>query len=311
MWFKNLQIYRVLPEWPITADNLAAQLSRKQFHPCGSQDMESRGWVSPCDGGDLVHAVGDNWLICLQTEAKILPPAVINKEADARAAVIAEQQGFKLGRKQMKELREQVMDEFLPRAFTRIRKTYAWLNVQAGWLVIDAASQNKAEDVLEQLRHALDTLPLTLLRTERSPMSAMADWLAASEAPAGFTIDQDCTVRSIAEDRKEVSYRRGINDEQIREHLEAGCLPIKLAMTFDDRVSFVLTERMELKRIDLLDVVRDSVRADEHEDAQALFDAEFALMAGELLRLLYATVAALGGELVREADLVDEARKAA
>ena len=82
-------------------------------------------------------------------------------------------------------------------------------------------------------------------------------------------------------------------------------------MTFDDRVSFVLTERMELKRIDLLDVVRDSVRADEHEDAQALFDAEFALMAGELLRLLYATVAALGGELVREADLVDEARKAA
>ena len=82
-------------------------------------------------------------------------------------------------------------------------------------------------------------------------------------------------------------------------------------MTFDDRASFVLTERMELKRIDLLDVVRDSVRADEHEDAQALFDAEFALMAGELLRLLDAMVEALGGELQREPDLVDEARKAA
>ena len=311
MYFKNLQIYRLSTEWPITAEALHEQLARKPFRPCGSQDMESRGWVSPCDGGDLVHVVGDDWLICLQTEAKILPPAVINKEADARAAVIAEQQGFKLGRKQMKDLREQVMDEFLPRAFTRVRKTYAWLNVQAGWLVVDAPSQNKVEDVLEHLRHSLDAFPVSLLRTERSPMSAMADWLAASEAPAGFAIDQDCTVRSIAEDRKEVSYRRGINDEQIREHLEAGCLPIKLAMTFDDRVSFVLTERMELKRIDLLDVVRDSVRADEHEDAQALFDAEFALMAGELLRLLYATVAALGGELVREADLVDEARKAA
>lgn len=311
MYFKNLQPYRLSTEWPITAESLHEQLAKRPFHPCGSQDFESRGWVAPCDDGDLVHAIGDNWLICLQTEAKILPPAVINKEADARAAVIAEQQGFKLGRKQMKELREQVMNEFLPRAFTRIRKTYAWLNVQAGWLVIDAASQNKAEDVLEQLRHALDTFPVALLRTERSPMSAMADWLAASEAPAGFTIDQDCTVRSIAEDRKEVSYRRGINDEQIREHLEAGCLPIKLAMTFDDRVSFVLTERMEFKHIDLLDVVRDSITDDDREDAQALFDAEFALMAGELLRLLDATVAALGGELVREADLVDEARKAA
>ena len=311
MYFKNLQIYRILPDWRITADDLEQQLARRPFTPPGAQDFESRGWVSPADDGALVRTVGDDWLICLQSEAKILPPAVINKEADARAAVIAEQQGFKLGRKQMKELREQVMNEFLPRAFTRVRKTYAWLNVQAGWLVIDAASQSKAEDMLEQLRHALDTFPVALLRTERSPMSAMADWLAASEAPAGFTIDQDCTVRSIAEDRKEVSYRRGINDEQIREHLEAGCLPIKLAMTFDDRVSFVLTERMEFKRIDLLDVVRDSVSADEHEDAQALFDAEFALMAGELLRLLDAMVEALGGELQREPDLVDEARKAA
>lgn len=311
MYFKNAQTYRLSTEWPITTQALTEQMEKRAFQPCGSQEIESYGWVSPCESGELVHAIGDNWLICLQFEQRLLPAAVINQEADKRAAVVFEEQGFKLGRKQMKELREQVMDEFLPRAFTRIRKTYAWLNVQAGWLVIDAASQNKAEDVLKQLRHALDTFPVALLRTERSPMSAMADWLAASEAPAGFAIDQDCTVRSIAEDRKEVSYRRGINDEQIREHLEAGCLPIKLAMTFDDRVSFVLTERMEFKRIDLLDVVRDSVRADEHEDAQALFDAEFALMAGELLRLLYATVAALGGELVREADLVDEARKAA
>ena len=311
MYFKNLQIYRILPDWRITADDLEQQLARRPFTPPGAQDFESRGWVSPADDGALVRTVGDDWMVCLQSDEKILPAAVVKQIADERADEIEEQQGYRLGRKAMKELREQVTQELLPRAFARRRKAYAWLNIPAGWLVVDAPSQSKAEDVLEQLRHALDTFPVALLRTERSPMSAMADWLAASEAPAGFTIDQDCTVRSIAEDRKEVSYRRGINDEQIREHLEAGCLPIKLAMTFDDRVSFVLTERMELKRIDLLDVVRDSVRADEHEDAQALFDAEFALMAGELLRLLDATVAALGGELVREADLVDEARKAA
>ena len=311
MWFKNLQVYRLPANWDMSVERLEEQLAKKPFHPCGSQDMESRGWLSPLGNEGLVHAVGGQFLICLGFEHRLLPSAVVKQEADERAEELAEQQGYKLGRKQMKELREQITTELLPRAFTRIRRTFAWINVQAGWLAVDAASQNKAEDVLEQLRHVLDTFPVALLRTERSPMSAMADWLAASEAPAGFTIDQDCTVRSIAEDRKEVSYRRGINDEQIREHLEAGCLPIKLAMTFDDRISFVLTERMELKRIDLLDVVRDSVRADEHEDAQALFDAEFALMAGELLRLLDAMVTALGGELVREADLADEARKAA
>ena len=312
MYFKNLQPYRLSPECPITAESLHEQLARKPFHSCGSQDFESRGWVAPCDSGALVHAIGHNWMVCMQTETKILPPAVINKEADARAAVIAEQQGFKLGRKQMKELREQVMDEFLPRAFTRIRKTYAWLNVRAGWLVVDAPSQNKAEDVLEQLRHTLDQFPVGLLRTERSPMSAMAGWLSANEAPDGFTIEQDFMLESIAEDGAKASFARCDPDAaHIAEHLEAGRLPTRLALTFDDRVSFVLTQRLELKRVEYLDVVRESITDDDREDAQALFDAEFALVAGELLRLLDATVEVLGGELQRKPDLVDQAKEAA
>jgi len=310
MFFKNLQIYRISPEWPITLDALHEQLSKRTFRHCGAQDMESRGWTDPVDGNGPVHAVGYDWLICMQTETKILPPAVVQQEADKRAKEIEEQQGFRLGRKAMKELREQIISELLPRAFSRVRKTYAWINVAAGWLVIDAASQSRAEDVLELLLHTLDTFPVTLLRTARSPMSSMADWLAG-EAPQGFTIDQDCTVRSIAEDRKEVAYRHGINDEQIIEHLEAGCLPTKLAMTYDDRLSFVLTERGELKRLKFLDVIREQVKADEHEDAQALFDAEFALMTGELLRLLPAIVAAMGGELARTPDLIDNAKEQA
>lgn len=311
MYFKNLHPYRLSTEWPITAESLHEQLATKPFRPCGSQDFESRGWVAPCQDGDLVHEAGLDWLVCMQTETKILPPAVINKEADARAAVIAEQQGFKLGRKAMKELREQVTTELLPRAFTRIRKTFAWLNVQAGWLVVDAASGRKAEDVLELLRHSLDTFPLTLLRTERSPMSAMADWLAG-EAPEGFTIDQDFALQSIAEDRARATFKgHDLEAAHVAEHLEAGHLPIKLAMTFDDRLSFVLTDRGALKRIDFLDVTRDQVAADEHEDAQALFDAEFALMTGELLRLLPAIVAAMGGELARTSDLIDNAKEQA
>ena len=311
MYFKNAQTYRLSPEWPITAETLHEQLAKKPFHQCGAQDFESRGWVAPCDGGELVHAIGDNWLVCMQTEAKILPPAVINKEADKRAAEIEEQQGFKLGRKAMKELREQITTELLPRAFTRIRMTPAWINIAAGWLVVNASSQKRAEDVLELLRHTLDTFPLALLRTERSPMSAMADWLAGG-APDGFTLNQDFALQSISEDRARATFKgHDLEAAHVTEHLEAGHLPIKLAMTFDDRISFVLTDRGALKGIDFLDVIRDRVAADEHEDAQALFDAEFALMTGELLRLLPAIVAAMGGELARTPDLIDNAKEQA
>ena len=309
MYFKNAQTYRLSPEWPITAESLREQLAKRAFRHCGPQDMESRGWIDPVDGNGPVHAVGDNWMVCMQTEQRLLPSAVVKDEAAKRAKEIEEQQGFKVGHKQMKELREQITQELLPRAFTRSRKTFAWINVQAGWLVIDAASQNKAEDVLELLRHSLDTFPVSLLRTERSPTSSMADWLAG-EAPGLFTINQDFALQSISEDKARATYKgHDLEAAHVAEHLEAGRLPIKLAMTYDDRLSFTLTDRGEIKRLDFLDVIRDQAKPDDHDDAKALFDAEFALMAGEVLRMLNALVDAMGGELVREAGETVGAQK--
>ncbi len=301
MWFRNLQLYRLPSPWNIDAEALQQQLSRRAFQPCGSQDQESRGWVSPCGDDRLVHRVGDQWLIALGFEQRLLPASVVKQEAEERAELIAADQGYKPGRKQMKELREQILQEFLPRAFTRRRKVYAWIDPVGGWLGIDAPSQTRAEDVLGALRDSLDALPLALLRTERSPASAMADWLAGGEAPAGFSIDLDCELRSITESKAVVRYVNHVLDgEEIRGHLAAGKMPTRLALTFDDRISFVLTEKLEIKRLGFLDVVKEKVEDSGAEDAQAMFDASFALMTGELARLLPELMDALGGELEAE-----------
>ncbi len=302
MWFRNLQIYRLPAGWEMTAEVLEEQLARKRFQPCGSQDQETRGWISPLGDDFLVHRVGGQWLITLGYEQRLLPSSVVRQEADDRAEELAARQGYKPGRKQMKELREQVMQEFLPRAFTRRKKVFAWIDPVNGWLGIDAPSQARAEDVLEALRQALDSLPLSLLRTERSPSGAMADWLAGGEAPAGFSIDQDCELKSVTEDKAAVRYvRHALEGDEVRGHLEAGKMPTRLALTFDDRLSFVLTEKLEIKRLDFLDVVKEEVDQAGAEDARAIFDASFALMTGELAQLLPALVEALGGELKADA----------
>ena len=131
----------------------------------------------------LVHTVNRQLLLQLGTEKKLLPSTVINQVTKARAAELEEQQGFKPGRKQMKELKEQVTDELLPRAFSIRRSTFVWIDPVNGWLVVDAASPAKADEVFKLLLKSLEPLPFASLRTERSPQSAMTEWLAADEAP--------------------------------------------------------------------------------------------------------------------------------
>lgn len=294
MIFKNLQIYRLPAPWPLQIEALEEQLARRRFQPCGSQDMESRGWISPATDERLVHAVGGQWLISLGVEHKLLPSSVVKQVADEKAEEIEAAQGYKPGKKQMKELRERVTQELLPRAFSRRRRMFAWIDPTNGWLVVDAPSAARAEDMLEVLRQTLDSFPLTLLRTERSAGSTMADWLATGEAPAGFTIDQDCELRSVAEDKAAVRYmRHDLEGDGVKAHLGEGKRPTRLALTFDDRVSFVLSDKAEIKRLAFLDVFHEQMPEEESE--QGRFDVLFSLMTGELLRLIDALIDALGG----------------
>ncbi|MDQ7988716.1 MAG: recombination-associated protein RdgC [Candidatus Dactylopiibacterium sp.] len=296
MWFRNVQLYRLPEQWDMTIDRLSEQLERLVFQPCGSQDLSTQGWA-PVVGDALVHSVGGQWLIALAVESRLLPSSVVKQVCEDRAEEIEAQQGFKPGRKQMKELKEAVMQELLPRAFTRRGKKYAWIDAKNGWLAIDASSRSAAEPVIEALHKALDELPLKLLNTELSPAGAMTGWLAGNEAPAGFTIDQDCELRALTDEASAVRYvRHSLEGDEIRDHIAAGKQVSKLALTFDDRLSFILTEKFEIKRLQPL----DTLNAKEEGDAKTReeqFDADLALMAGELGKLFPALLDALGGEV--------------
>lgn len=296
MWFRNLQLYRLPALWHITTDQLDEQLGRVAFQPCGSQDMTSTGWTSPLHEG-LVHSVGGQFLLALGVEQRLLPASVIKQVTQDRAGEIEEQQGFKPGRKQMKEIKEAVTQELLPRAFTRRRKTYAWIDPQAGFLAVDAPSRTAAEPLVEALQKALDELPLKLLNTRLSPGAAMTAWLAEGEAAAGFTIDLDCELQAATDEKSAVRYvRHSLEGEEIRGHIAAGKQVSKLALTFDDRISLILTDKFELKRIAPLEVLTEKGAEGDGLTAEEQFDADFALMTGELRRLIPALIDALGGE---------------
>ena len=302
MWFKNLQIYRLPTPWNIELAKFDELLSRAPFNRCPSNEPLSKGWISPRRDDSLVFSLGGQWLIALAVEQRLLPSSVVNDEVKDRAEAMEAQQGYAPGRKQLKELRERVTEELMPRAFTRRSSTFVWVDPKNGWFCVDASSPGKAEEVIEHLRHCLDEFPLTMLHTQVSPTSAMADWLAGGEAPAGFTIDRDCELKAAGEEKAAVRYVRHPLDGdeiagEIKAHLASGKLPTKLALTWDERISFILSEKLEIKRLAFLDLLMEQAeKTAEHADEQ--FDADFALMTGELARFLPQLIAALGGDVV-------------
>lgn len=298
MWFKNLQIFRLPPLW-LGDITLEEQLARAPFVKCSSNEPSRRGWVAPRNNGQLVYRQGSQLLICLNVEQRLLPSDVVQQELRERGNALEDQQGYAPGRKQMRELKERIIEELLPKAFLRSRRTFAWIDARNGWLVIDAATPAKAEEVVELLRHSLDEFPVSMPRTLLSPSSAMANWLAGGEAPVDFTIDRDCEMQAPGEEKSSVSFKRHpLQDEweqEIKAHLSAGKVPTKLALTWDDRISFVLTEKMAVRRLAFLDLLKEQAEKNaEHADEQ--FDADFALMTGELQRFLPQLIEALGGE---------------
>lgn len=294
MWFKNINAYRLTAPWTLTAEQLAEQLAPQAFTPCTSLDAKSTGWTSPRDNGMLVHALEGQLLLQLTTESKLMPASAINILVKARIAELEEQQGFKPGRKQCKEIKEQVIDETLPRALSTLKSTRVWIDTKNGWLVVDGTA-SRADEVFKMLLKSLESLPFASLRTERSPMAAMTDWLAADEAPAGFTVDQDMLLRSTGEGKAEVRYtRHTIELEDVRRHIAAGKQCVKLALTWADRVSFVLGDDLILKRVAPLDVLKENT-AESVANEDERFDGDFLLMTGELAKMMNELTEALGG----------------
>lgn len=296
MWFRNLRIYRLSSNWNEDPGQLADLLAKQPLTRCGSVDMQSRGWVYPKEG-DFVHAVNRQWLLALGVEQKLLPATVIRQVTQEHVAQIEAEQNRKVGRKETRDLRERVAQELLPRAFTRRRTTWAWIDPVNSWLVVDAGSDAKAEEFLEVLLRSAGDVRLRQLQTQSSPSSAMTEWLASGKPPAGFTIDDDLELRSDISGQSAIRYvRHALEGKEIQQHIADGKFATKLAMTWNDRVSFVLTDKLQVKRLAFLDVLKEEAEQSARE-ADEQFDVDFALMAGELNGMFKDLLDALGGEV--------------
>ncbi len=299
--FKNALIYRITHWDAPAAAAIEDRLDGGRFAECGATQFESSGWVEPrgAKHGLLIENVGGQWMLRLCVERKAVPGSVVKAALDQRLDQIEADTGRRPKGKQAKALKEEIVHDLLPRAFPKRSNTLIWIAPKANLVWIDAASLKRADAIVTQLIALLGGgIALTLLQTQLSPATAMSQWLAAKEAPAGFSIDRECELKQPDSEKSTVRYSRHTLDiDEVAEHIQQGKLPTQLALTWEGRVSFVLTESTTLKRIKLLDVTMEGSSGSGKEDG---FDADVAITTGELGKLFPDLLAALGGELVRD-----------
>ena len=198
MWFKNLRAYRLTSPFDLSAEQLAAQLAPRAFTPCAKSQALSMGWVPPL--GDyteaLVHGAGGRLLLKLKREEKILPSSVVREMLDEKVAVIEDEQARKVYRKERLTLKDEIIQDCLPRAFSRSGAVYASIDTRSNWIFVDAASAARAEELLNLLRECIGSFPVVLPQVNNAPTASMTSWLVHQTLPDDFALGEECDLRN-------------------------------------------------------------------------------------------------------------------
>jgi recombination associated protein RdgC len=293
MFFRNLVIFAFPANFPgllpsSVADELSdldARLGEARLKPVGPLELASAGFISPFgrDEEQLVHEMQDKRWISVGSEERILPGAVVNELLRKKLLEIEEREGYKPGGKTRKRIKDDLIHEVLPQAFVKPGRTDAFLDLSRGLIYVDTSSRRTGEDVVSLMRRALGSFPALPLNSEVAPRAVLTGWLAGEPLPEHFSLGEECELRMPGQDGAVVRIQHSdLQSDEVQGHLQSGLQCTRLALVYDDRVSFVFGEDLVVRKLKFLDGAVDQLENTEHEDLRAELDARFALMTGEL-----------------------------
>ena len=306
MWFRNLLIYRLTQALDITASALESAMASKPARPCASQELTTYGFAPPAGKGEapLVREANGFWLICCRKEERILPGSVVADALKEKVDEIEETQQRKVYKKERDQLKDEIVQTLLPRAFTRRKCTFAAIMPEEGLVIVDTATAKAAEDLLSTLREALGSLPVRPITTKVSPTATMTEWLRGQENNAGgdFWLCDGALLRDTDEQGSITAKHQDLTSDEIRLHLDSGKNVTKLSLAWKKDLSFVLDEGLVIRNLRFDDLLQeralDDAGKDSDEFAQA--DASFVLMMLTFQQFIPELLEALGGEHIPE-----------
>ena len=240
MWFRNLLMYRLTSDIPLTADTLETALAAKPALPCGSQTLSTYGFIPPFgkdEDAQLVHSGQGFLLICARTEERILPSSVVRDAVQEKVDEIEAAESRKVYKKEKDQIKDEVTQALLPRAFIRRSKTYAAIAPAQGLILVDSSSAKRAEELLSTLREVLGSLPVRPVAVKAAPTATFTQWVKEHQASHGLALTNECELRDSAEDGGIIRIKReDLASEEVQMHLAAGKLVTQLTLAWEDKL---------------------------------------------------------------------------
>ncbi len=300
MFFSNLLMYRITQDLDLKADALMAAMASKTARPCASQELSTYGFIAPFGKGDdapLVHVSGDFLLIAARKEERILPSSAVNDAVKEKVEEIETEQMRKVYKKERDQIKDEIIQAFLPRAFVRRSSIFAAIDQRQGLILVNSPSAQRAEDLLSTMREVLGSLPVRPVTVKIAPSATMTDWVKSQEAPEDFYVLDECELRDTHENGGTVLCKRqDLTSEEIQLHLGTGKLVTRLSLAWQDKLSFVLNDKMTVGRLRFEELLKEQAEQDGGEEAQQQFDASFNLMMLTFRQFIPALLEATGGE---------------
>lgn len=297
-WFKNAMIYRLTKSLDWSEKTLSDALENNQYHSCNQSEMSKFGWSTPLKGSELLYfTVGKQILLLAQKEEKILPAHVIKRELDARVEKLEQAENRKLKKVEKQTLKDDVVATLLPRAFSKYQQTALWIDAENNLIYVDAASAKRAEEALALLRKSLGSLPVVPLTFANEPSLVMQEWVAKESIPQWLVSLEEAELRD-ANNGVIRCKQQALDSDEILSLVNSKYVT-KLALEWEDHLSFVLNEDCSLKRLKFADQIREKNDDILKEDYAQRFDADFVLMTGILSKLTENLLHDFGGEKER------------
>jgi recombination associated protein RdgC len=256
----------------------------------GPLEFETVGFVSPVSSESDIYArtVGDVAVFAVGVKKKVIPASVLHERVREKVKERAEKEHRKIGAKERKQIQEDIVHDLLRQAFVKASRTVAWIDNVHGWLMIDTSSSKAAELIVQAIRKAIGSFPAVPLAAggDTSTPLVFLEWLNNQAAPDDFSLGDEC-VLSAADRSTWAGKNIDLVSDEVREHLAAGCMPARIGMGFNDRLTFVLDDNLAIRKFRLNDVALDTLSsASDESDPLAEFDAALSLVSGEVSQLI-------------------------